>query len=552
MNWMDYLMAGKVLIIGLDGATWELIAPWCSEGELPTLSKLMKYGACATLNSTIVPISPVAWTSFATGTNPDKHGIYDFLHRKHGSYESEPYNSRSRKSETMWGILSKQNKKVGVLNVPSTYPVDKVNGFMVAGYPTPEDLGDFTYPRDLLRELKKELGNDFRFQPKISNQNKKPFLEEMHTATDFVYKATEYLMNNYDWELLITVFTGTDSIGHTFWEYMDPAHPNHDPSAPNEFKNAILNIYKKLDKIIAALMKNIDDDTTLMINSDHGFGALNYGVSINNWLLQQGFIKIKNDFGTRLRYWWFKRGLNYYNLFKLIKSLKVEKKVARAQKKRSKWVKIANKFFLTKNDIDWARTRAYSMGNLGQLYINLKGREPQGIVEPKGEYTKVINEIIKSLKKFKNPLTNKTIFTDIYRKEDAYPNATIEDHSPDIIFFDKKMEYSIYRVFEFGSKDLISRHPIWSGIHRPNGIFIAYNKNYIRAGAKLDNVSICDIAPTALHIIGSPILKDMDGRVLLEIFKKGSRPLKRSISYQDLEKGQIQNKIQELKGLGKI
>ena len=545
-------MEGKVFIIGLDGATWDLIDPWCTEGELPTLNKLKENGTRAVLDSTIVPISPVAWTSFATGMNPSKHGIYDFIHREANTYKTEPYNSKDRKSDTMWKILSQQGKKVGVINVPATYPVDKVNGFMISGYPTPEDLEDFTYPRKLLTELRTELGSEFRCQPRVSNQNKKPFLEEMHIATDYVYKATEYLMNNYDWDLLISVFTGTDSIGHTFWEYMDTAHPKYDRSAPSKFKTAILDIYKKMDKIIAALIKNLDSDTVLMINSDHGFGALNYGVSINNWLLQQGLISLNDSFSTKFRHWMFRRGLNYYNLFKIIKRLKVVKRVARAQKKQARWINIVNKLFLTSKDIDWRRTKVYSLGNLGQLYINLKDREPEGCVKSGKEYQKVVDGIITKLRSFKDPNTNKVIFNRIYKKEEAYPNSGKDSNCPDIIFFDQEMAYSIYRIFEFGSQKLITPHPVWSGIHRPHGIFMAHNIEHVQKGLKIDNISICDIAPTALHITNAQISENIDGRVLSKIFNQTSELKLKKIQYIDKERDSIQKKIGELKGLGKI
>ena len=126
-------MSKKVFIIGLDGATWDLINPLIAEGELPTINNLIKNGTRAPLESTLIPVSPAAWTSLATGTNPNKHGIFDFVHREEGTYNPIPYNSKDRKCETLWSILSRNGKKVGVLNVPGTYPVEKVNGFMISG-----------------------------------------------------------------------------------------------------------------------------------------------------------------------------------------------------------------------------------------------------------------------------------------------------------------------------------------------------------------------------------------------------------------------------------
>ena len=299
-------MNNKVFVIGLDGATWNLIDPMVAKGELPALKKLIGNGTRTVLKSTLIPVSPAAWGSFATGCGPDKHGIFDFVHRKKGTYEQVPYSSRDRKCEAIWNILSKEGKKVGILNVPGTYPVEKVNGFMVTGFPTLEEYEDFTYPRNLLWELRREIGKDFRFQPKIHFQEEARFLEEIHLITDNVFKATNYLMNNKKWDFFMTVFMGIDALGHAFWRYMDPQHPMYDGNVPKEFKQAIFNIYKHIDKNIYALQKNVDSDTAIILMSDHGFGPVYYGVSINNWLLDEGFLALKKNAPTRIRYWMFR------------------------------------------------------------------------------------------------------------------------------------------------------------------------------------------------------------------------------------------------------
>ena len=508
-------MDKKVLIIGLDAATWDLINPLIEKGELPTLKKIIRNGTRGVLESTLIPVSPTAWASFATGCNPNKHGIFDFVHREEESYEAMPYNSTDRKCNTLWSILSKKGKKVGVLNVPGTYPVEKVNGFMVSGLPTLEELEDFTYPRDLLVELKKELGNDFRFQPKVHIQQEELFLKEAYILTDNVFRATNYLMNNYQWDFLITVFMGIDLISHSFWKYMDTNHPLYDANSPDEFRNAIFNIYKNLDKKIDALKKNIDSDTFLILMSDHGFGPLYYGVSINNWLIKEGFMNLKDAIPTKIRNWMFRRGVNYYNILKitkLTKNLKISKKVQKTAlfSPNSFLADFANKFFLTNKDIDWNRTLAYCMGSFGQMYINLKGREPQGIVEPNEEYNKIVKNIIKSLYELKDPENNRVIFDKIFRKKEIYPLSRVEDKTPDVLFFNSEMKYLIDKFFMFGSRNLISINPLWSGTHRHDGIFIANGDNIIRKRTEIKKASICDITPTILHLMGLEIPNKID------------------------------------------
>jgi len=514
-------MDKKVFIIGLDGATWDLIDPLISEGELPTFKNLIGNGTRAVLESTLIPVSPAAWASFATGSNPNKHGIFDFVHREKGTYEPMPYNSRDRKCETLWSILSREGKKVGVLNVPGTYPVEKVNGFMVSGFPTLEELEDFTYPRDLLFELRRELGKDFRFQPKIHFQQEELFLEEVGALTDYVFQATDYLMNSQPWDFLITVFMGTDLVSHAFWKYMDSKHPRYDANAPEEFKQAIFDIYKNLDKKIDALKKNIDSDTTLLLMSDHGFGPLYYGVSINNWLMNEGFMNLKETRPTRFRHWMFRRGVNYYNLLKLTKLTKALKLSKQTQKAalftpKSSLADLINKFFLTNKDIDWNRT---------------------------------VDEL-------KDPNNNNIIYDKIYRKKEAYPLSRVEDDTPDVLFYNTEMKYLIDKFFMFGNTKLVSLHPLWSATHRHDGIFLASSNNQIRKAANIGKASICDIAPTVLHLLGIAIPKDVDGKVLRDIFKEESEAYKRKPVYLSYslpkETEKIHMRINKLKKMGKI
>jgi predicted AlkP superfamily phosphohydrolase/phosphomutase len=546
-------MSKDVFIIGIDGGTWDLIDQLVAKGELPTIAKLVKNGSRGALESTLLPITPVAWTTFATGKNPDKHGIFDFSHRKNGTYEPAPYSSNDRKGETLWKILSRAGKKVGVLNMPSTYPVEKVNGFLVSGFPTPEEMGDFTYPSNLLKELKDQFGDEFRFQPRVNAQNEHPFLEEMKIVSDYVFKATKYLMNKYPWDFLNTVFVGPDALGHVFYKYMDPDHPSYIHNGPKKFQTAVVESYKKIDEYISKLLKSVDSTTTIMLMSDHGFGPLYYGVSINNWLIDNGFLNLKNERGTRFRYWMFQKGVNYNNLFKLIKNLNLSKQAFKAAySKKSKWVDLVNKLFLTDKDIDWTRTSAYCMGNMGQLFINLKGREPQGIIEHDADYKKIVDKFIVRLKKLKSPDTGKVIFDEVYRKRDAYPNSSIEDNTPDVIFNDSQFIYSVSRYFEFGSKELITPHPVWSGTHRRNGIFLAHCPNKIRKGDWIENVSISDIAPNVLHIMGVPIPNDIDGRVVPEMYDKLSEYANREPEFQHVEEDRILDRIAILKKKGKL
>jgi len=536
----------KVFVIGLDGASWKLIDPLLARGELPNLKKLVENGSRGILNSTILPLSPAAWTSFATGVRPEKHGILDFAHREEGTYEPVPYISRDRRSDPLWDILRGYDKRSIIINLPLTYPVDTLDGIMVSGFPTPEELGDFTYPGRILGELRREISNDFRLQPTVSAQDEKEFLGEMDVVTDFTYEATNYLMKKYPWDLLVSVFVGPDALGHVFYKYMDGKHPGNRKKAPDEYRAAISNMYRRIDGHIGKLLDNLDDDTAVIMVSDHGFGPMYYGVSINTWLHDEGFLALKRGLPTRFRYLLFSMGINYSNLAAMIKRLGLSKRVVKEayRKKKSRLAALVNKFFLTNDDIDWRRTRLYSMGNIGQVFVNLLGREPEGMITKGREYEKVMDEFLERIKTLADPKTGERIFDRVLTKDEAFSTDPY-DNLPDVIFFNTKMKYSINRFFAFGSKKLISPHPIWSGTHTHDGIFLAYYPGMIRGGKTIRDASICDPAATILHMMGLDVPGGMDGRVLLEVFEKDSEPGKRKIEYGDAQ-NEMRSKIGDL------
>jgi len=537
----------RVLVIGLDGATFDLIRPW--KERLPALHRLLRRGVSGELGSTVIPISSAAWTSFATGRNPGKHGIFDFSHPGQ-AYDHILHSSRDRKCEAIWNILSRYGKKVCIINVPATYPPEEVNGFMVSGFPTPEETGDFTYPPSLLKELKSEVKN-FRLQFTVpcAPGNEDAFFEEQCVLTDNVTEATLYLMNKVDWDLLVAVYKSPDDVGHLFWKYIDEEHPLYDAGQAKKFGDRIFRIYKKVDRAIATLLREIGENTVVMVMSDHGFGPVHYGVYLNNWLLDTGIMRLKTDGLTRIKYQMFAHGINLNKGRALARALRLTSFAYRgAYKKNSMVVKIVKKMFLSLSDVDWSKTKAYSFGNMGQIYVNLKGRENRGMVTPGEEYDNLVRYMIGKLKELKDPKTEKVIFDKIFAKDDIYSGPCLKE-APDIVFFESEMKYACKRLFEFGENKLIAEHPLYSGDHKPKGIFIATG-DCIKEGTTIENANIVDMAPTILHTLGLPISSGMDGRVLKEIFKEDSDLSKAEIVYhKENEKLRVEARIRFLKAL---
>ena len=291
----------KVIVIGLDGATFKILRPWMNEGLLPNLKFLVDNGGSGELESTMPRHSAPAWTSFMTGVNPGKHGIFGFFKPfKDKRYTNELVTSKDIKCKTIFEILSERGKKSIVVNLPITYPPFKINGAMVGcGLTTPSTDLDFTYPKDLLEKIGiKKTDYILNVTPrKYSDNERKTFFADLIKEAEQKKEICLKLMKSNNWDLFVLVFGGTDRLQHFYWHHIDPAHPKYDKAEAEKVLPSIINYYQKLDTIIGDFLKQIDDNTSLFLMSDHGFGPFEKKVAINNILKQNGlFYYTKGDF----------------------------------------------------------------------------------------------------------------------------------------------------------------------------------------------------------------------------------------------------------------
>jgi predicted AlkP superfamily phosphohydrolase/phosphomutase len=507
----------KVLVLGLDGATFDLIKPWAAAGYLPTLKRLMEEGAHGSLRSTTPPMTGPAWTSFATGVNPGKHRLYDWIARDEGSYTFSPVTSLDMEAPTLYTLLSDAGRRVCALNVPMTYPPTPVNGVMVSGLPAPSTKVQITYPSGLYQEILDAVG-DYILYPDpgqaYSEAGVDAFLERLYRTTDLRIQTLDYLRGREAWDFAMVVFNGTDTISHAMWKYMDKTHPLHDPAAALKYGNAIRDYYAYLDGKLAPYVDSLPDDTTLIVMSDHGFGPFHKFIHVNNWLLQEGFMATNRGPVTGLKRTMFRQGFSPMNVYDTLMRFglgALKREVVRGQGQG-----LLKTLFLSFEDIDWGRTQAYSLGNVGQVYLNVVGREPQGCVQPGAEYERVRSEIMAKLQALRDPETGELVVEEIYRREDLYQGDHF-DKAPDIIFLPRRLEYFGFGEYEFGSHKIIEpmRRGI-SGTHRMNGIFMAYGAA-IQPGSTVENASLYDLAPTILRLMDEPVAEHMDGRVLQEV-----------------------------------
>jgi predicted AlkP superfamily phosphohydrolase/phosphomutase len=520
----------KVLIVGLDGGTWNVIEPLARAGRMPNLARIME-GGWGPLESTIPPVTPPAWTSFMTGKNPGKHGLYHFVEPEPGSYRARYTNARSRKARTIWSILSDAERRVGVVNVPMTFPPEPVNGFMISGMDTPDETSDFIYPHRLVPELSKAVGAiklDIRYLGFMHNDlRRQQVLAELHDIDEQRLQIILHLLEREPVEVLMVVYGSPDTSQHYFWHYADRSHYRHTAEGAQLFGTAIQDVYERLDRHIGTLVERLGDDGVVLVVSDHGFGPTSSTtIYLNRYLAELGLLTYRPSRAAGLG------GLLAQTVRGLDRILRGT--LSSAQKKRLAQLfpqlRVRWEASLTALDaIDWSTTKAYCsevLASPANIWINLKGRQPQGIVEPGGEYEALIEFLRERLLALKEPHTGRPLIQRVLRKDEVYTGPYL-DQAPDLLLawwegagFNAKVSLPQERhepVVAQAATAMADRAE-WSGTHRLEGI-LAVSGCGIKRGVQVRGAHIADLAPTILYMMGQPIPNDMDGRVLTEIFE---------------------------------
>jgi predicted AlkP superfamily phosphohydrolase/phosphomutase len=506
----------KIFVLGLDGASPEVIDSLIALGRLPAFGKLKKEGVWGKLRTTIPPITGSAWSSFMTGKNPGKHGIFDFIHRKEGTYHLSPINARLREGRPFWSWAGDAGKKVCIFNVPVTYPPERVNGIMVTGMLTPSNKMDYTFPPSLAKELDRVTqGYRIHITESYSKGREEHFLKHLEEMTEMRKKAMEYLFGLEDWDVFIAIFEGVDIIQHELWHCSDRTHFRHDPSQ-EKYLDVIANYYERMDGILKEITDRwIGPEWNLMVMSDHGAGPLHKLLYVNNFLMKRSFLQLKKGVLPTLRNLLFRQGIvpmTFYHFLLRIGLGKLKKKARFGQSES-----LLKPFFLSFEDVDWSRTKAYSIGSTaGQVYVNLKGREPMGTVQPGAEFEEVREAIIGELKMLVDEETGKPVVDEIYRKEELYSGPHLRE-APDIVFLPRNLEIASFGEYEFASHRILDPSRGVSGSHRMDGLLMMKGHR-IQQGAEIEGAEIIDLAPSILYLLGLPIPEGVDGRVLKNAF----------------------------------
>lgn len=453
-------------MLGLDSIPPELFFErWLD--QLPNVKRLLSRSIYGEMKSTIPAITCPAWMSMMTSANPGRLGLYGFRNRTSYDYEGLAFaNSKTIPLDTVWDILSKIGKKVVVIGVPMTYPPRPVNGCMVTCFMTPDTSCEYTYPSGLKSEVEHISQGYILDVDEFRSDNKDSILKEIYKMTEKRFKVTRHFIRSKDWDFFMMVEMGPDRIHHAFWKYFDKEHPKYVPGS--KFHDAILNYYKYLDKEIGEVLNLFDNETMFCIVSDHGSKRMMGGICINEWLIRNGYLKLVHYPSESTPF---------------------------------------NKLM-----VDWENTMVWGEGGYyGRIFMNVKGREPRGIIA-KHHYEHIRNELIKKLEDLRDENGN-NIHTKVFKPEDIY--SVCNGIPPDLIVY--------YGNLDWRSIGSVGTKSIWASEndtgpddanHSQYGIFVMQNV-HMPQGTRRNGVTIYDIAPTILNYMGVKVPDTMEGKVIL-------------------------------------
>jgi len=453
----------KVVVLGLDCCTPQLLFDkW--RDLLPNIKHLMENGIWGEINSTIPAITVPAWMSMMTSKTPGELGFYGFRNRKNYSYDEMFFaTSASVKVDTTWDILSRLQKKVIVVGVPPTYPVKPVNGCLLSCFLTPNTDSNFAYPADLKSEILNKFGDYIFDVVKFRTDDKDWLIEQIYKLAKNRFEIFEYLLKEKAWDFAMMVEMGVDRIHHGLWQYFDKEHPKYQPGS--KYEHVIRDYYIYVDTKIGKILDLLDEETAVIIVSDHGAKRMEGGICFNDWLIQQGYLRLK--------------------------------------------AKPTQPTPFTNELVDWGKSRAWGSGGYyGRLFMNVRGREPNGVIDPK-DYEKERDELIAKISTITDP-NGKNIGCKAYKPEEIYPE--VKGIAPDLIVY--------FGDLYWRSVGTVGNPTIWTfendtgpddANHAQQGVFILAEPGANKS-IQAQNLDIIDVAPTVLDLMGLPVLADMRGQ----------------------------------------
>ena len=507
-------MGRRVFCIGLDGGTFDLVDRFVGEGRLPHLGRFLREGTRAELRSVLLPFTPQAWSSFLTGVNPGRHGIFGFKEKSPDDYSFQLVNARRLRSKTLAQMLGDAGKTVILLNVPMNCPPPAVNGIVVGGMDSPGINSKFTHPPEVKDEIL-GLAKDYVIHLHVgagyldSDVKRREAVRALLAVAAARERVILHLMDKYPWDLFALNFGETDQVQHHFWRYLESG---------GEFRDAIRQVYERIDEAVGRITAKLGDDggVARRLGPRRGRG-LEFRPLHRRVAPVGGIARVPERGGRQAR----RAGASASPWNSLSRTLSSSAKDALMH--RFPQLRARTQGFVRRALVDWSKTSVYSGEHPATLRVNLAGRDRSGIVTGTQRYEELRTALIDKLQGLVDPVSGKALIEEVYRREEVYHGPFLES-APDLILFSKDFAHQDlggpyprnrhYRQV-ISTKD--TRKFFVNGTHRMNGMFIARGKD-LHAGRTLPRLEITDLCPTILYSLGMPVPNGLDGRVVTEIF----------------------------------
>ncbi len=478
----------KVFLLGLDCVPPRLVfEEW--RDQLPNLRQLMEGGTWGPLRSIVPPITVPAWMAMLTGRDPGQLGIYGFRNRADYSYNRMAIaSSKMVRAKTVWDHAGEAGLESLVVGIPPTYPPRPIRGHLITSFLTPSTESAFTYPTALREEVLEVAGGEYLFDvPGFRTDRKDWLLEQLYRMTQIRFRVLRHLVRTKAWDLATVMEIATDRLHHGFWKFYDPEHVKHEPNS--KYATAIFDYYRYLDEEIGRLLELLDDDTVVLVVSDHGAKRLDGAFCLNEWLIREGYLALKET---------------------------PERIVSLAQV-----------------EVDWSRTVAWGAGGYyGRIFLNVRGREPQGVVDPT-EYEAVRDELIRKLEALTGP-DGEPMGNRAYRPEDLYPE--VRGIAPDLILILGDLYWRSAGTVGRGGEIFTRENDTGpdDANHDWDGIFILYDPAAPGQGGPVQGRSLLQVAPTLLALLGLEVPAEMPQELLAEIGMREGATVRSPV--QDVER----------------
>lgn len=496
----------RVFCLGFDGGTWAVLRPLLAAGRMPHLAKLASSGVSGVLHSTIPPITPAAWSTFMTGCNPGKHGVFDFMAYDPHTHHTHFVNATSLRAPTLWQVLSEHGKRVAVVDMPVTYPPPEINGVVVSGLMTPSRQSTFTYPANVLAEIEQHLGYAW---PLLKEEEERGGLHDdfdgfLKLMQRFLHSRTEamlYLLKQEPWDFAFLQWQCVDFLQHPMWKYLDEKHPAFSRARYEQVvQHFFLPLDEALGRLLLAVQKYLGNETLIVIVSDHGFQRHTKRVELNHWLHAQGFLVPAAHAKTSWMRW--------AEVIRKADVLHLRKRWLTKSRRNALGSK------LRAQRIDHERSRFFAVSAFwGYVYLG-----PHATPHD-------VQALEAKLKTWRDPQTEQQVVKKIHRREDCFAGEAL-GRLPQLIL-EPTPGYTFSSKTYFNSGDVlvpVAENDFQQGTHAREGMFVW-------AGPEIERSSLCeateahlqDMMPTLLHWLGLPIPDYCDGTVRAEWFTPAQR-----------------------------